>query len=429
MYRILAVSFLVVMIGALQAYAASFDCKKAEMPIEKTICSDESLSALDDELANAYARALVVANNQEALKREQRAWVKKQRNSGANVKELSSIYLNRIAELNKDALGRNERERVSGDEEPLADWLAVCKRYQAVQVPAGDIASSKVAASLSQCNSYRLYYGIDQGRDPVRARLCAYDEMSKGRGEGPFGGRGMLMVVYANGVGAKRNWPLAIKFACGVDGAPMEIEGRVDHLETLRKADWQGTDFSLCDDITSGYMQGFCAQHAENLRKPKRALALRKLLAAWTAAKKNDYVLLRQAADKYFRACVDNEVEQLGSASNAFEIEEQEGLEDEFLRILQDIDRAKVRPSSAKEFQIADAKLNKIYKEVQQEIAARGWGSLSKNGVQATQRTWLKYRDAWVAFCAKNYGAVSADSVSLRLTNLRTKKLKKLVDG
>ena len=44
----------------------------------------------------------------------------------------------------------------------------------------------------------------------------------------------MLMIIYANGVGAERNLDLATTLACPLDGAPAEEDCRVKRLDTLK---------------------------------------------------------------------------------------------------------------------------------------------------------------------------------------------------
>ena len=50
-----------------------------------------------------------------------------------------------------------------------------------------------------------------------------------------------------------------------MDGAPAENQGRFEHLQKLQKQNWQGSDFSLCDDATSGFMEGWCAKLNDDL--------------------------------------------------------------------------------------------------------------------------------------------------------------------
>lgn len=82
------------------AQAASFDCTQASSPIEKTICSDNSLSELDTQLGQHYRNVLDVAEDSVSakVKEEQRLWLK-QRNSCANAQCMADRYTQRISEL------------------------------------------------------------------------------------------------------------------------------------------------------------------------------------------------------------------------------------------------------------------------------------------------------------------------------------------
>jgi len=57
------------------ASGASFDCKKAVTSIEHKICSDSMLSKMDTVLAKAYSRALLLAEDKDAIRNGQRKWL------------------------------------------------------------------------------------------------------------------------------------------------------------------------------------------------------------------------------------------------------------------------------------------------------------------------------------------------------------------
>jgi uncharacterized protein len=67
----------VVLVAALPwAKAASFDCKVAKTAMEKAICGDAGLSSLNEEMGQAYKRALMKAGEGEfVLRADQRAWL------------------------------------------------------------------------------------------------------------------------------------------------------------------------------------------------------------------------------------------------------------------------------------------------------------------------------------------------------------------
>lgn len=89
----------VLTISCMGAQAASFDCAKASTPIEKTICADGQLSELDSQLMQVYKKSLTESVSADAIKAEQRLWLKEVRNSCQDVACLKSAYSNRISVL------------------------------------------------------------------------------------------------------------------------------------------------------------------------------------------------------------------------------------------------------------------------------------------------------------------------------------------
>jgi uncharacterized protein len=81
------------------SYPASFDCAKASIQIEKTICSEKQLSKLDDLLSQVYKKAALSAANKSALKMEQRSWLKNIRNICQTAGCLENAYKERITAL------------------------------------------------------------------------------------------------------------------------------------------------------------------------------------------------------------------------------------------------------------------------------------------------------------------------------------------
>lgn len=79
--------------------AASFDCKKASTLVERQICADPTLSALDDQLAAAYQRALAAAKDKQAILDQQRAWLSATRDDCSNEACLKAAYKSRLVQL------------------------------------------------------------------------------------------------------------------------------------------------------------------------------------------------------------------------------------------------------------------------------------------------------------------------------------------
>jgi uncharacterized protein len=83
---------------AIPAQAASFDCTKASTEIEKTICADPTLSQADERLTEVFASALAATLNPQGLRSEQLEWLAG-RDKLTAIGALRTTYQNRIAAL------------------------------------------------------------------------------------------------------------------------------------------------------------------------------------------------------------------------------------------------------------------------------------------------------------------------------------------
>lgn len=312
----------------------------------------------------------------------------------------------------------------------FAQSKQVCRDLKSVVPPRTDAPDAVAAKSLAGCRSETLYYGIGVPRDPKRAVRCAFLEMKNSDNGGPgsfspgFAGAAMLMTIYANGVGADRDLGVATALACQLDGAPAEMDFRVLHLWKLKQSGVVERHFSWCDDITSGSADGACAAHASRIADTVRDGKLRMLATRWIGAERRVFTRLEDATDAFIQARSENEVDQSGTSRGAYVIQEQDRLKDEFIDDLS-LFVSGIPPSyDAKRFLEADAELNATYRDI---LRARTWGSafgtVTQSGIQTTQRFWLRYRDAWVAFAKQAYPQVSPDNVKAWLTIRRITEL------
>lgn len=82
--------------------AASFDCSKAITKTEKAICSDPTLSKLDEDMAAAYSKALKTSDP-DAVKNGQRKWLKEILAPCLEDKTcIKETYENRLRQLGHD---------------------------------------------------------------------------------------------------------------------------------------------------------------------------------------------------------------------------------------------------------------------------------------------------------------------------------------
>lgn len=80
-------------------YAASFDCGKASTQVEKSICAEPGLSRLDEELNQAFHKALQKESMTAAAIAQQHIWLKEVRDRCGNAPCLADAYAHRIEAL------------------------------------------------------------------------------------------------------------------------------------------------------------------------------------------------------------------------------------------------------------------------------------------------------------------------------------------
>jgi uncharacterized protein len=102
MLRTSALTGLAFLTLSFSADAQSFDCKKNRKPDEMAICSDSTLSNLDQELAAIYGRLRVTLAPElaTALRETQLNWLRSRRECGSDHRCLTALYRDRIANLN-----------------------------------------------------------------------------------------------------------------------------------------------------------------------------------------------------------------------------------------------------------------------------------------------------------------------------------------
>lgn len=324
---------------------------------------------------------------------------------------------------------------------PVRDWAddpaardpayaasrALCRGLRGVAPPPGDAPTAAEAADLADCSSEALFYGIGRPADPRAARLCAAVET---RDADPqvtdfgFTGERMLMTVYANGLGAARNLDVATALACRAGGAPAEVDARVRHLARLKAEGWTGTDFSLCDDATSGLMQGVCADHDQLIARAGRARAFAALSSGWSPADRAAYAPLGRAEAAFVDRRGQGEVDQSGSGRAAAVVAAEDAQERAFAALLADAEAGRIAPAAASDARSADAALSAASAALMRRAPALARDTtVTAAGLAAAERAWLRYRDAWLAFAHARHPALPPDALLARLTRERAAQL------
>jgi hypothetical protein len=265
-------------------------------------------------------------------------------------------------------------------------------------------------ASLANCDADALYYGIDMKVDYPRARQCAYG--GKPAEGSPGADRPeILMMIYANGLGVPPNYDLAIRFACQARGAPIERDGRVFRLWAVRAGERPAAPLDQCDDATSGLFTGYCSALQERQAAVARKARWQTVVAAMPGPQLS---ALRRAADTYFEARTDKEVNQSGSLRASMSIHERARLEDDFVQQLEQVRAPDFAPNAA------DGKA------IESEIAALLKQIQTCDGYKPK---WLAYRKAFVALALAQHKNSDANLWLAWLAAPRLAQLKELASG
>jgi hypothetical protein len=290
----------------------------------------------------------------------------------------------------------------------------MCAAVKDVQLPAADKPTPAEEKNLARCVSVDAYFGFGQPSDPIKARKCAYAEIDRGA-KVPLGGKAILMMVYANGNGAARNYDAAIKLACEIGGEPGDDAGRVYQLDRLKKQNWAGNSFSVCDHSSGREMYEQCAILSERFDKIERDQKFNDLIAAWKPAEKKAFHTFMEEANRFYEIQAKNGV----NLEATFEIQEEIFFKNNLLSSLETFERGELPKYSAVEFQRAEAAEQAAYLRTQNGADAK-WGTITRESVRKSQDAWLHYRNAWIAFGRQKYPSVSEQSWKAWLDQDRT---------
>ena len=290
----------------------------------------------------------------------------------------------------------------------------MCAAVKEVQLPAADKPTPAEEKALASCVSVDAYFGFGQSADPVKARKCAYAEIDRGANL-PLGGKAILMMVYANGNGAARNYDVAIKLACELGGAPGDDAGRVYQLDRLKKQKWAGDNFSVCDHSSGRELYEQCAILSERFDKIERDQKFNELIAAWKPAEKKAFHTFMEEANRFFEVQAKYGVNLEGT----FEIQEEIFFKRNLLSSFEAFERGELPKYSAEEFHRSEAAEQAAFLRTQNGPDAK-WGTITRESVRKSQDEWLRYRDAWIVFGRQKYPSVTEQSWKAWLDQDRT---------
>jgi len=325
---------------------------------------------------------------------------------------------------------RSSQSNASAQPSPVLDVQAVCARAAKAEIPAKDMPNRSELASLADCDSEALYYGIGSASDFVQARRCAYAESARGK---PFvlGGPGILMMIYANGLGVEANRDLALRFVCESGGADAELEARVSRVVRVEHREKLAPPLDICEDITSGYMMGFCAAHEERIDAIARNVRRGAVVAGFPRI---ELARVTRSASAYFDTRSRNEIDLSGTARAMLQIEEKARLEDELVNMLDRLRDSTFVPTGADLASFDDNEMTSLLTRVahcsamiqsEREVP----GAISRSGIRKTQLAWVGYRNAFGSLALKVRPATTRKTWERWLNEQRLRQLRELAQG
>jgi hypothetical protein len=161
------------------------------------------------------------------------------------------------------------------------------------------------------------------------------------------------------------------------------------------------------------------------LNDAKRYDELVKIFEALTPAQQEAFKKLQTAEGAFEDARALKELDLTGTARGAFELQEQDRLRAQFLSDL----KLFARPDFSEPVTLAvvDARIAADLETIQANAPKLFANTtITFAGIQESQQTWLKLRDAWRAYGAAVYPTVSGDAIATQLGRERLYHLRKL---
>ncbi|HEX4329706.1 MAG TPA: hypothetical protein VH105_23165 [Burkholderiales bacterium] len=224
------------LLGGAQAQAASFDCAKASAKVEKAICANPALSALDERMAAAYKKQLAAAGDSaDYVRFDQREFVKALRAAHEGEIEDQIECAKAYVACIKRLLG----ERVAVLESPVYRVSGVYERNGAkLLIRARPDGEADVLLFHKSSNTIRSTLKDESPTgDRVRKGASGFvvsDEMMSKLGDGPSG-QAMKEACEARLHLAGRDADVTQKGKCGADFAGKYRRNLKDRVENYQQ--------------------------------------------------------------------------------------------------------------------------------------------------------------------------------------------------
>lgn len=249
---------------------------------------------------------------------------------------------------------------------------AECEIDMLATYPFSHRPTADQTAALKDCDADKLYYGIGMHFDYLKARHCAFAKDS----------HDVLMMLYANGLGVPRNYAVAKMAACRAEAMAPETEARLARLTRMQTGkEGPSPKIDICDDAASSQLGARCAAIQSGLADQDRAARIDTISTRWSDAEKTALLVLRSRAGEAGRL-------------------------EELLESLQELEAGKLPSSSLEEAASAERDMAQM------------------KFLPEKQRSWLAYRDAWIALGKLRYPSVAPHAWKAYLARKRIAAIK-----
>jgi uncharacterized protein len=148
-----------------QAMAGGMDCAKAASAVEKAVCADKGLYALDAQMGTAYRELMKISGDEQSeLKRTQRLWLKTRNQCEAGIACLKQSYRDRLKLLQAQQMDAIAHRPTGIDKQVLEDLQ---RSIQAASEGGNrEVAVERVLASLAFNSEETSFSGDSDKENP-----------------------------------------------------------------------------------------------------------------------------------------------------------------------------------------------------------------------------------------------------------------------
>lgn len=287
-----------------------------------------------------------------------------------------------------------------------------CEKYKALE------DKNALPSPDKNCKSFHLYYGTKGLVNYGAAVKCAYREL-QANDDFPLSGATILMMSYAGGKGVTPDKNLALKYACLMKSPAAESEPRIKLLEKL---EGPSIDYEVCDEGNAPSLEGHCVYINYLRDQTDRAKRLEKITGTFGVDSQAAFKKLEGSLAAFKKIRVKSEVNLSASDRGKMAILVSDEIERTFMDMLERYEKNGTPHASIE----SENYLNGVIQKVKTKLPI---GTIKSEGVDATQRAWTKYKEAWIEFARARYPKMDRMFLTRELTDIRIKQLEDLRDN